>query len=137
MLFWGLTERSKSIQEQGTAFLIRKFWCTSIAILTTFYNHDVVCHTLKESRTAHCWKTYKIGLFNFVHFCQHNAKIRSIHTLRIQINFKSALDFDWRVILSFRSPFSTLRFSLKIKSFTKQNMFYRSDILHDFSMSSF
>ena len=50
---------------------------------------------------------------------------------------KSALDFDSRVIFSFRSGFSTLRFSLKIKSFAKQNMFYRSDILHDFSISSF
>ena len=30
---------------------------------------------------------------------------------------KSALDFDLRVISSFRSPFSTLRFSLKIKYF--------------------
>ena len=48
-----------------------------------------------------------------------------------------ALDFDVQVISSFRSPFSTLCFSLKIKSFTKQNMFYRSDILHDFSISTF
>ena len=48
-----------------------------------------------------------------------------------------ALDFDLRVILSFRSPFLTLRFSLNIKSFTEQNNFYRSDILHDFSISSF
>ena len=47
------------------------------------------------------------------------------------------LDFDLRVIVSFCSPFSTLQFSLKIKSFTKQNMFYRSDILHDFLISSF
>ena len=31
--------------------------------------------------------------------------------------FKNALDFDSRVILSFRSPFLTLRFSLKIKFF--------------------
>ena len=30
---------------------------------------------------------------------------------------KKALDFDVRVILSFRSPFSTLRFSLKFLSF--------------------
>ena len=41
------------------------------------------------------------------------------------------------MILSFRSGFSTFRFSLKIKSFTKQKMFYRSDIFHDFSISSF
>ena len=34
--------------------------------------------------------------------------------------FYKALDFDIRVLLSFRSPFSTLRFSLKTKSFTKQ-----------------
>ena len=61
----------------------------------------------------------------------------SIDILSIQIDVEKALDFDLRVILSFRSPFSTLRFSLKIKSFTKQNMFYRSDILHDFSISSF
>ena len=59
----------------------------------------------------------------------------SIHMLSIQID--TALNFDSRVILSFRSPFSTLRFSLKIKSLTEQNMFYRSDILHDFSISSF
>ena len=31
---------------------------------------------------------------------------------------KMAIDFDSRVILSFRSPFLTLRFSLKIKSLT-------------------
>ena len=49
----------------------------------------------------------------------------------------NALDFDLRVILSFCSPFSTLQFSLKIKSITKENMFYKSDILHDFSISSF
>ena len=48
-----------------------------------------------------------------------------------------ALDFDLRGILSCRSPVLTLRFSLKIKSFAKQNMFYRSDILHDFSISCF
>ena len=48
-----------------------------------------------------------------------------------------ALDFDLQVILSFRSPFSTLRFSLKSKSFAKQNMLNRLDILHDFSISSF
>ena len=34
------------------------------------------------------------------------------------IRIKNALDFELRVILSFRSPFSTLRFSLKIKSLT-------------------
>ena len=50
---------------------------------------------------------------------------------------KYALNFDLRVILSFRSSFSTLRFGLKIKSFAKQNMFYRLHILHDFSISSF
>ena len=43
---------------------------------------------------------------------------------------KNALDFDPRVILSFRSPFLTLRFSLKTKSFGKQNIVYRSDMLH-------
>ena len=52
-------------------------------------------------------------------------------------HFKKALDFVLRVILSFRSPFSTLRFSLNIKSFAKQNLFYGSDILHDFPISSF
>ena len=61
----------------------------------------------------------------------------SIHLMSIQIDTLKALDFDSRVILSFRSPFSTLRFSLKIKSFIEQNMFYRSDILHDFLISSF
>ena len=49
---------------------------------------------------------------------------------------KQALDFDIRVILSFCSPFLTLRSSLKIKSFTNQNMFYRSDIFLSFSISS-
>ena len=48
-----------------------------------------------------------------------------------------ALDIELRVILSVRSPFPTWRFSLKNKSFAKQNMFYRSDILHDFSILSF
>ena len=52
-------------------------------------------------------------------------------------SLQKALDFDIRVILAFRSPFSTLRFSLKIKFFGKQNLFYISDILHDFSISSF
>ena len=47
----------------------------------------------------------------------------SIDILSIQIDVEKALDFDLRVILSFRLPFSTLRFSLKIKSFIKQNMF--------------
>ena len=55
----------------------------------------------------------------------------------LQVLVKMALDFDSRGISSFRSGFLTLRFSLKIESFTKQNMFYRSDILHDFSISSF
>ena len=32
---------------------------------------------------------------------------------------------------------STLRLSLTIKSFTNQKIFYRSDILHDFVISSF
>ena len=39
--------------------------------------------------------------------------------LSIQIDTKSqkfALDFDLQGILSFRSPFLTMRFSLKIKS---------------------
>ena len=53
------------------------------------------------------------------------------------MDFANALDFDIQVILSERTRFSTLRFSLKIKSFTEQNNFYRSDILHDFSISSF
>ena len=60
--------------------------------------------------------------------------------LSFNLDLKSrvkALDFNLRVLLSFRSPFSTWRFRLKIKAFTKQNMFYRSDILHDFSISSF
>ena len=61
----------------------------------------------------------------------------SINMLSIQIDTFMALDFDIRVILSFRSPFFTLRNSLKIKSLSKQNMFYGSDILHDFSISSF
>ena len=61
----------------------------------------------------------------------------SIDILSIQIDVEKALDFDLRVILSFRSPFSTLRFSLKIKSLAKHNIFHRSNILHDFSISSF
>ena len=48
-----------------------------------------------------------------------------------------ALDYDFRGILVFRSPFSTLRFCFIIKFFTEQNMFYRSDILHQFLISSF
>ena len=54
--------------------------------------------------------------------------------LSIQIVTWKALDFDEQVILSVRS---TLSFCLKIKSITKQNMFYRSDILHNFLISSF
>ena len=48
-----------------------------------------------------------------------------------------ALDFKIRAILSERSKNLTLRFSLKIKSFAQQNMFYRSDILYNFLISSF
>ena len=48
-----------------------------------------------------------------------------------------ALDFEEHHILSKRSKNLTLRFSLKIKTFAKQNMFFRSDILQDFSISSF
>ena len=48
-----------------------------------------------------------------------------------------ALDLNSRVILSFRSTLLTLRFSLKIGNFTKWKLIYGSDILHDFSISSF
>ena len=44
-----------------------------------------------------------------------------------------ALDFECHLSLSERTTISTLRSSLKIKSCTKQNMFCRSDIVHDFS----
>ena len=47
-----------------------------------------------------------------------------------------ALDLNYQVSLSFRLTISTLRFSWKIKHFTEQNVFYRLDILHDFSISS-
>ena len=47
-----------------------------------------------------------------------------------------ALDFESQVILSERSKNMTWRYSLKIKSFTIQNMLYKSDILHSFSISS-
>ena len=50
--------------------------------------------------------------------------------------FIKDLDFDLQVILLFRSPFSTLRYNFKIKAFTRQNMFCRLDILHDFPISS-
>ena len=48
-----------------------------------------------------------------------------------------ALDFEEHHILSERSKNLILRYSLKIKTFAKQNMFYRSDILHSFSISRF
>ena len=64
--------------------------------------------------------------------CKWGFRMLQVILLKIK-----ALDFDVPVILSFRLPFSTLRFSLKIKSFTKQNVFYRSDIFHEFSVSSF
>ena len=57
--------------------------------------------------------------------------------LSIGIDNQKAFNFHLQAILSFRSPFSTLRFRLKIKSFTKQNMFYKSDILRDFLFASF
>ena len=53
------------------------------------------------------------------------------------MDFAKALNFVLQVILSERTTFSTLRFSWKIKYFTEQNNFYRSDILHDFLISSF
>ena len=63
------------------------------------------------------------------------ALIRLLLDCNFSDNFKKkSLDFHLRVILTFRSPFSTMRFSSKIKSLTKQNMFYRLDILHDFSI---
>ena len=48
------------------------------------------------------------------------------HSHFIFTNFplNMALDFVLRGILSFRSPFLILRFSLKIKYFTKKNVFY-------------
>ena len=48
----------------------------------------------------------------------------TVNPLLTEVN--STFDFDLRVILSFRWPFSTLRFSLKINSFTEQKMFYKS-----------
>ena len=65
----------------------------------------------------------------------HSSLALCLHT--VSKVYILALDFDSRVILAFRSPFSTLRISLKIKYFTKQNMFYRLDILHEFLISSF
>ena len=50
--------------------------------------------------------------------------------------FIKDLDFDLRVNLLFHSTFSTLRYNFKIKAFTRQNVFYRLDILHGFSSSS-
>ena len=47
-----------------------------------------------------------------------------------------ALDFEIQAILPGRTKNLTCRISLKIKSFAKQKMFYRSDILHSFSISS-
>ena len=46
----------------------------------------------------------------------------------------SALEFISHLILSFRSQTLTLRFSLKISLFTKQNTFLRSSILNNFSI---
>ena len=57
--------------------------------------------------------------------------------LKYHLGTNWALDFEHRVILSFRSTISTLSFSWKIKYFTEQNIFYRLGILHDFSISSF
>ena len=48
-----------------------------------------------------------------------------------------ALDFDLQHILVVSSTNSTFRFSFKIKLFINQSMFYRSDILYDFSICSF
>ena len=48
-----------------------------------------------------------------------------------------ALNLNYRVDLSERSTISTLSISWKIKYFVKQNIFYISDILHDFLISSF
>ena len=58
----------------------------------------------------------------------------------IKLRFTShflALDFDLQIILSFRSPFSTLRFCLEIRFFAKQNCMFFRNILYDFSISSF
>ena len=52
------------------------------------------------------------------------------------LKVESALDFEFQVILSERSKNMTWRISLNIKDFIKQNMIYKSDILHSFSISS-
>ena len=64
-----------------------------------------------------------------------HSTVTNTHTYICTHNY--ALDFDIRGILSFRSFFLTLRFSLKIKSIFKQNMFSSSDILHNFLKSYF
>ena len=67
-----------------------------------------------------CWNTVVLLYFSkFISTCTCTTENKSpiyYYMLRIQIICKEALDFDLRAIFSFRSPFLTLRFSLKIKS---------------------
>ena len=77
------------------------------------------------------WTVNNINLYSS--FCVDISVQESKMVIRLEI----ALDFILRVILSFRSTFQLLSFSSKVKFFTEQNMFYTSDILHDFSISSF
>ena len=125
LYLWDLTQNMSLMFLQHVSFLLYFAPCTPTAVFVHPWDMaDWSQFPLKQrSFDTVDNKALRLSFFNF--------------PLLICKIFKKALDFDLRVISSFRSPFSTLRFSLNIKSLTKQKLFYRLDILHDFSIWSF
>ena len=122
------------------------------------YLNDILClriDNLNEVLTGHLLNRLFIPLYIYSLVRSPNVSSNSLEVIIIiftpatrclkvkdqnrptTVSTNGALDLKNRVILPFRSTISTLRFSLKIKYFVEQNIFYRLDILHDFSISSF
>ena len=132
------SNRRPKIQEMKCAYFSRPFfllfewlddsWSSKIPLTIKSKKRVYDEAAMRGTTTCLKFRGSRLPFLTHVHY-----RVCSIKGPEISV-FKKALDFDKRVISSFRSPFSTLRFSLKIKSFTKQNMFYRSGIFHDFSI---
>ena len=122
------------------------------------YLNDILClriDNLNEVLTGHLLNRLFIPLYIYSLVRSPNVSSNSLEVIIIiftpatqclkvkdqnrptTVSTNGALDLKNRVILPFRSTISTLRFSWKIKYFVEQNIFYRLDILHDFSISSF
>ena len=103
-----------------------------------FYCENQFSKLLSPLTNCYCqtWDNLSIGKKTLVYLSCLLAVVQKHSEQHLGIQM-GALDFKYRVISSFRSPISTLSFSWKIKHFVEQNIFYRSDILHDFPISSF